>query len=110
MIKSELVLKIVKDNPHLSQRQVERIVNSVFEEISEALARGHKVELRGFGTFSVREKASKAVRRVGKGEGSVLGLRGIVRFTQGSLVSEALKSGGGGDDNTDDPGPGVRNE
>ena len=49
MIRSELIQKIADENPHLTQRHVERIVNTVFEEIIEALAKGDRVELRGFG-------------------------------------------------------------
>ena len=53
MIKSELVEKIAAENPHLLQRDVERIVATVFEEITEAIATGNRVELRGFGALSL---------------------------------------------------------
>jgi integration host factor subunit beta len=58
MIKSELIQQIAEDNPHLYQRDVERIVSTLFEEITAALARGDRVELRGFGAFSVKQRAS----------------------------------------------------
>ena len=51
MIRSELIQIIADENPHLYQRDVERIVNTVFSEITEALAKGDRVELRGFGAF-----------------------------------------------------------
>ena len=54
MIRSELIQIIADENPHLYQRDVERIVNTVFSEITEALAKGDRVELRGFGAFSVK--------------------------------------------------------
>ena len=54
MIRSELIQIIAEENPHLYQRDVERIVNTVFSEITEALAKGDRVELRGFGAFSVK--------------------------------------------------------
>jgi hypothetical protein len=54
MTKSELILRIGQLNPHLYQRDVERIVSTIFDEISAALARGDRVELRGFGAFSVK--------------------------------------------------------
>ena len=54
MIRSELIQKIADDNPHLYQRDVERIVNTVFDEITGAMSRGDRVELRGFGAFSVK--------------------------------------------------------
>ncbi|NBX10255.1 MAG: integration host factor subunit beta, partial [Marivivens sp.] len=52
MIRSELIQKIADENPHLYQRDVEKIVNTVFDTITEAMADGHRVELRGFGAFS----------------------------------------------------------
>ena len=55
MIKSELIQKIAEDNPHLYQRDVELIVTTIFEEVIEAMAAGNRVELRGFGAFSVKE-------------------------------------------------------
>ena len=56
MIRSELIQIIADENPHLYQRDVERIVNTVFSEITEALAKGDRVELRGFGAFSVQHR------------------------------------------------------
>ena len=63
MIKSELVQFIADRNPHLFQRDVENIVNSVFEEISNALSEGNRVELRGFGAFSVKNRGPAATPR-----------------------------------------------
>ena len=56
MTKSELIARLAARNPHLYQRDVERIVATVFDEISKALAGGHRVELRGFGAFSVKNE------------------------------------------------------
>ena len=56
MIRSELVQKIAEENPHLYQRDVERIVATIFDEIIEAMAGGDRVELRGFGAFSVKKR------------------------------------------------------
>ncbi|MCZ4260570.1 HU family DNA-binding protein [Limimaricola sp. G21655-S1] len=53
MVRSELVQRIADDNPHLLRRDVERILNVILAEIIETLARGGRVELRGFGAFSV---------------------------------------------------------
>ena len=61
MIKSDLVLKIAERNPHLYQRDVENIVNAILDTIADALARGDRVELRGFGAFSVNA-ATRAQR------------------------------------------------
>ena len=59
MIRSELVEKIAQENPHLYQRDVERIVNTIFEEIINAMANGDRVELRGFGAFSVKKREAR---------------------------------------------------
>jgi integration host factor subunit beta len=64
MIRSELIQKIADENPHLTQKHVERIVNTVFEEIVEALAKGDRVELRGFGAATpAREKRYRSKTR-----------------------------------------------
>jgi integration host factor subunit beta len=62
MIKSELVLKIAESNPHLYQRDVENIINAILDEISFAMARGDRVELRGFGAFSVKARPARVGR------------------------------------------------
>ena len=59
MIKSELVQRISTQNPHLYQRDVENIVNAILGEIVAALARGDRVELRGFGAFSVKNRPAR---------------------------------------------------
>ncbi|MEE9314302.1 MAG: integration host factor subunit beta [Rhizobiaceae bacterium] len=62
MIKSELVQIIADQNPHLYQRDVENIINAILDEVSEALANGDRVELRGFGAFSVKHRAARLGR------------------------------------------------
>ena len=59
MIKSELVQRIADRNPHLYLRDVEKIVNAILDEITAALARGDRVELRGFGAFSVKHRDAR---------------------------------------------------
>ncbi len=68
MIKSELVLRIAAQNPHLYHRDVETIVNAVLDTIADALARGDRVELRGFGAFSVKTRDARAGRNPRTGE------------------------------------------
>ena len=68
MTKSELIARIAELNPHLYQRDVERIVSTIFEEISAALCRGDRVELRGFGAFSVKSRDSRVGRNPRTGE------------------------------------------
>ena len=62
MIKSELVGRVAAANPHLYQRDVENVVNAILDTISEALASGDRVELRGFGAFSVKSRPAREGR------------------------------------------------
>ena len=62
MIKSELVQKIADSNPHLYHRDVERIVNKILDEIIGAMKDGERVELRGFGAFSVKARSARTGR------------------------------------------------
>nr|WP_247896183.1 HU family DNA-binding protein [Azospirillum argentinense] len=62
MTKSELIQRLAERNPHLYQRDIEKIVGTIFDEISEALARGDRVELRGFGAFSVKRRDARTGR------------------------------------------------
>ncbi len=68
MIKSELVQIVAARNPHLYHRDVENIVNAVLDEITDALAAGNRVELRGFGAFSVKNRPSRSGRNPRTGE------------------------------------------
>jgi integration host factor subunit beta len=68
MIKSELIQIISQDYPHLFHRDIERIVNTVFDEVAEALAHGDRVELRGFGAFSVKSRSARVGRNPRTGE------------------------------------------
>jgi integration host factor subunit beta len=86
MIKSELIQKIAEDNPHLFQRDVERIVGTVFDEIIEAMAAGHRVELRGFGAFSVKKREARQGRNPRTGD-SVTAFSSRAQGRYGSLAS-----------------------
>ncbi len=68
MIKSELIQTIASSNPHLYHRDVERIVNVIFDEIVDALARGDRVELRGFGAFTVKHRPAREGRNPRTGD------------------------------------------
>ena len=67
MIKSKLILRIAAHNPHLFQRDVEKVVATILNEIELALARGTRVELRGFGSFCVNRHKSRVARNPGTG-------------------------------------------
>ena len=62
MTKSKLIQRLAELNPHLYQRDVERIVSTIFDEITAALERGDRVELRGFGAFSVKYRGARTGR------------------------------------------------
>ena len=62
MTRSELVTRIAEQNPHLYAEQVEAVVNAILERISDALAAGDRVELRDFGTFSLRDREAHSAR------------------------------------------------
>ncbi len=90
MIRSELIQKIADTNPHLTQRHVERIVNTVLEEIIEALAKGDRVELRGFGAFSVKQREARTGRNPRTGEAVEVDDKKVPFFKTGKLLRDRL--------------------
>lgn len=90
MIRSELIQKLAEDNPHLYQRDVERIVNTIFDEITEAMARGERVELRGFGAFSVKQRDSRTGRNPRTGETVDVEEKAVPFFKAGKLLRDRL--------------------
>ncbi|MBS0564641.1 MAG: integration host factor subunit beta [Proteobacteria bacterium] len=90
MIRSELIQKLSDENPHLFQRDVERIVNTIFEEIIEAMARGDRVELRGFGAFSVKKRDARAGRNPRTGEAVSVEQKHVPFFKTGKLLRDRL--------------------
>lgn len=96
MIKSELILKLAENNPHLYQRDIERIVATVFEEIAAALARGDRVELRGFGAFSVKQRPARVGRNPRTGDAVQVAEKFVPFFKTGKELRERLNAGRGG--------------
>lgn len=90
MIKSELVQKIVDENPHLYQRDVERIVATIFDEIIDAMAAGKRVELRGFGAFSIKKRDSRTGRNPRTGESVNVEEKFVPFFKTGKLLRDRL--------------------
>jgi integration host factor subunit beta len=90
MIKSELIQQIAEDNPHLYQRDVERIVSTLFEEITAALARGDRVELRGFGAFSVKQRDPRLGRNPRTGEAVPVPQKSVPFFKAGKELRERM--------------------
>ena len=92
MTKSELIQRIAELNPHLYHRDVERIVTTIFEEISGALSRGDRVELRGFGAFSVKRRDSRVGRNPRTGDAVHVSEKHIPFFKTGKLLRERLNA------------------
>ena len=90
MIKSELVARMAEANPHLFQRDVERIVSTIFEEVAAALERGDRVELRGFGAFSVKERPARVGRNPRTGEKVNVPKKYVPFFKTGKDLRERL--------------------
>ncbi|MEM1395988.1 MAG: integration host factor subunit beta [Pseudomonadota bacterium] len=93
MIKSELVNKIAEENPNLFHRDVERIVSIFFDEIAQAMARGDRVELRGFGAFSVRHRPARLGRNPRSGESVQIEEKYSPFFKAGKEIRERLNKG-----------------
>ena len=90
MIRSELIQKIADDNPHLFQRDVEKIVNTIFDEVTDAMARGDRVELRGFGAFSVKKRDARIGRNPRTGETVAVEEKHVPFFKTGKLLRDRL--------------------
>tara|TARA_B110000003_G_scaffold57850_1_gene57920 strand:- start:91 stop:525 length:435 start_codon:yes stop_codon:yes gene_type:complete len=90
MIRSELIQIIADQNPHLFQRDVERIVNTVFDEITNAMANGDRVELRGFGAFSVKKRDARVGRNPRTGESVSVSEKHVPFFKTGKLLRDRL--------------------
>ncbi len=90
MTKSELIQRIAELNPHLYHRDVERIVTTIFEEITEALARGDRVELRGFGAFSVKHRPARVGRNPRTGARVQVAEKFVPFFKTGKELRERL--------------------
>ncbi len=93
MTKSELIQRLAERNPHLYQRDVERIVSTIFDEITAALSRGDRVELRGFGAFSVKRREARQGRNPRTGDSVNVGEKHIPFFKTGKQLRERLNEG-----------------
>jgi integration host factor subunit beta len=90
MTKSELILRIGELNPHLYHRDVERIVTTIFEEITNALAKRDRVELRGFGAFSVKQRDARKGRNPRTGDTVDVSAKRVPYFKPGKEMRERL--------------------
>ena len=90
MTKSELILKLADANPHLYQRDIETLVATVFEEITHALEHGDRVELRGFGAFSTKQRDARTGRNPRTGESIQIPASKRPKFTVGKALKDAV--------------------
>ncbi len=90
MIKSELILRIARANPHLRHQDVEAIVGAILDEIGDALARGDRVELRGFGAFSTKERPARTGRNPRTGVPVAVDAKRVPVFRTGKELRERL--------------------
>jgi len=90
MIKPELIKRIAAQNPHLFERDIEKIVNIVLATIVDAMARGDRVELRDFGTFSVRVREAREGRNPRTGEPVAVGRTAFPYFKAGREMGRRL--------------------
>lgn len=99
MIKSELIQRLTEENPHLYHRDVERIVSTVFDEIAGALSDGDRVELRGFGAFSVKKRDARMGRNPRTGDAVPVPEKHVPFFKTGKELRLRLN---GGEDHGED--------
>lgn len=92
MTKSELVAKLAGLNPQLYLRDVEIIVDTIINQMSEALERGDRVELRGFGAFSVKERAARTGRNPRTGETVKVAAKRTPAFKAGKALRDKLNA------------------
>ena len=92
MTKSELIAYLAEEDPHLYQRDVERIVTTIFDEIASALSRGDRVELRGFGAFSVKQRDARIGRNPRTGEAVQVDAKRVPYFKTGKQLRDKLNN------------------
>jgi len=90
MTKSELIAKLSAQNPNLYLRDIEMIVETIIEEMSAALERGDRIELRGFGAFSVKDRAARVGRNPRTGETVNVAAKRTLAFKTGKLLRDRL--------------------
>ena len=93
MLRSELIALLAEENPTLKVREVERIVDVIFDEIASALERGDRVELRGFGAFSVRKRDARTGRNPRTGTSVSVDAKHVPFFKAGKELRSRLNNG-----------------
>jgi integration host factor subunit beta len=92
MIKSQLIAELANENPHLTQRDIERVVGVILERMIQALESGGRVELRGFGAFSVRSRPARAGRNPRTGDSVDVRAKSVPFFKSGKELRARLNA------------------
>lgn len=93
MTKSELIAEIAEANPHLRSADVEVIVSTIFDQITTALAQGSRVELRGFGAFTIKHRSARTGRNPRTGEAVPVDEKSVPFFKAGKELRERVNRG-----------------
>ncbi|MCA6223262.1 MAG: integration host factor subunit beta [Phenylobacterium sp.] len=92
MIKSELIARLAEENPHLTQKDIERVVSVILDRMIQALEGGGRVELRGFGAFSVRSRGARSGRNPRTGESVSVRAKHVPFFKSGKELRVRLNA------------------
>ena len=92
MIKSELIARLAEENPHLTQKDIERVVSVILDRMIQALESGGRVELRGFGAFSVRSRGARSGRNPRTGESVSVRAKHVPFFKSGKELRVRLNA------------------
>ena len=95
MIRSELILRLTEEHPDLTHENATRVVDAIFGEIIDTLARGDRVEVRGFGAFSTTERRARTGRNPRTGEAVEVEAKSLPRFKTGKALRDRLNPKGG---------------
>ena len=90
MTRSELILRLAEKHPHLVMRDVEKIVATIFDEITDSLAEGNRVELRGFGAFSTKTREPRTGRNPRTGAAVEVEAKRVPVFKVGKQLRNRL--------------------
>ena len=93
MTRSELIAHLAAQNPHLRPQDVETVISTIFDEIGASLARGDRVELRGFGAFTARRRAARVGRNPRTGEAVSVSGKGMPHFRPGKELRIRVNGG-----------------
>jgi integration host factor subunit beta len=90
MKRSELVDELAKEYPHLYHRDIEKVVDVFYSSIADALANGQRVELRGFGAFSIKERSPRIARNPKNGDRVAVSSKKTVYYKSGKELKERI--------------------